>query len=125
MYEMYDEVKEADERKYKYSNINLWLIPEVANNIEEISYYYIREYIRELLNNPHLILSVPLETATEFFNSHGYILKRLHSKRELHDKWKPLSIGAKKRLYYLLNKKLLEVLNYELQTKTAHPPSTS
>jgi|BEDMetMinimDraft_2_1075160.scaffolds.fasta_scaffold06551_2 hypothetical protein len=124
MYEMYDEVKKADERKYKYSNINLWLIPEVANNIENVSYYFIREYLRELLNNPHLILSVPLETANEFFNKHGYILKRLHSKRDLHDKWKPLSFGAKKRLYYLINQKLLEVLRDELQIEVTHPPSS-
>jgi hypothetical protein len=123
MYEMYDKVKKVDGRKYKYSNINLWLIPEVANNIENISYYFIREYLRELLDTPSLILSVPLEIANEFFNEHGYILKRLHSKKELHDKWKPLSIGAKKRLYYLINQKLLEVLKDGLQP--VHPPSTS
>jgi hypothetical protein len=102
-------------KQYKYYNINIWFIPEVESNLEDISRSYIREYIRELLNNPHLFLSIPRETAEEFFNSNGYITKRLHSKKELYEKWKALPRGIRKRLFYLLNKKLLEVLNDELQ----------
>jgi len=122
---MEKKIKEIDNRKYKYKHINLWLIPEVANNSEDISYYFIREYIQELLNNPHMILSVPRDTVDEFFSSNGYILKRIHSNKELHDKWKPLSVGMKKRLSYLVNKKLLEVLKDELQPELqpVAPPS--
>jgi len=123
MYEVYEKVKEENKRKHKYSNINLWLIPEVANNIKEIPYQFIREYIRELINNRPLLLSVPLETADEFFNNHGHILKRLHSKMDLHDKWIALSFASKKRLYYLVNQKLLEVLNDELRINATRPPS--
>jgi len=121
MGEIVKKMKETDKREHKFKHINLWLIPEIANNSEEISYYFVREYLRELLNSPHLILSVSRETADEFFNTNGYIIKQIHSNRELHEKWKPLSLGAKKRLYYLVNKKLLEVLNDELQT--TRPPS--
>jgi len=123
MNEMLCEKKESGRKEYKYGQINLWLIPEIANNSEDIPYYVLREYLRELLNNPHLISSIPRETADEFFNTNGYILKRIHSSKELHDMWKPLSFGAKKRLYYLINQKLLEVLNDELRSATARPPS--
>jgi len=80
--------------------------------------------MKELLNPPTLFLSIPRETAEEFFNSNGYITKRIHSKKELYEKWKELPRGIRKRLYYLLNKKLLEVLNDELQIEAAHPPSS-
>ena len=115
--------KEARQRKHRYYHINLWVVPEVEAHIEDVSYFFIRDYIRQLLNTPSLILSVPRDTASEFFNSNGYTLKRIHSNKELYDMWKPLPIGIKKRLYYLVNKKLLEVLNDELQT--ARAPATS
>jgi len=102
-------------KQYKYYNINIWLIPEIEGNLEDISRSYIREYIKELLNSPTLILSIPREEADEFFATNGYITKRLHSKKDLYEKWKALPRGIRKRLYYLLNKKLLEVLNDELQ----------
>jgi hypothetical protein len=108
-------------KKYKYYQINLWVIPDIENNLEDLSYTYIREYLQELLNTPQLVLSIPRETAEEFFNTNGYSLKRFHSNKAIYDKWKVLPRGIKKRLYYLVNKKLLEVLNDTLQT--AHPPS--
>jgi len=107
-------------RKYKYYQISFWFTPEVVKNLEDLSYSYIREYIQELLNTPKMFLSIPRETAEEFFNSNGYIPSRIHANKELHDTWKALPRGIKKRLCYLVNKKLLEVLEYELQT---HPPS--
>jgi len=121
MNEMQKKVKEMDKKKYKYYQINLWVVPEVENNIEDLSYFYIRKYLQELLNTPTMFLSIPREEAEEFFTSNGYILKRIHANKELHDKWKVLPRGMKKRLYYLVNKKLLEVLRDELQTTT--PPS--
>jgi len=116
-------VKAMKKKQYKYYNINLWVIPEVGSDIEDISYSYIREYIKELLNTPTLILSIPREEADEFFATNGYRLKRFHSKKDLYEKWKALPRGIRKRLYYLVNKKLLEVLKNGLQP--AHPPSTS
>ena len=109
-------VGKMKKKQYKYYNINIWFIPEVESNLEDISYSYIREYIKELLNTPTLILSIPREEADEFFATNGYITKRLHSKKDLYERWKALPRGIRKRLYYLLNKKLLEVLNHELQS---------
>jgi len=113
------EKETARQNKRRYYHINIWVTPEVANNLEEISYFFIRDYIKELLNNPSLILSVPREIASEFFTTNGYILKRIHASKELHDIWKVQPIGIKKRLYYLVNKKILEVLNDELRTTRA------
>jgi hypothetical protein len=110
-----EKVRKMKKKQYKYYNINIWFIPEVEGNLEDISRSYIREYIKELLNTPTLILSIPREEADEFFATNGYITKRLHSKKDLYEKWKALPRGIRKRLYYLLNKKLLEVLNDELQ----------
>jgi hypothetical protein len=118
MVEMSEHVKET-KKKYRYYNINLWVIPEVEAHIEDISYFFIREYIKELLTHPHVILSVPKETAEEFFNTNGYTLRRIHAKKDLYEMWKTLPRGFKKRLSYIVNKKLLEVLNDELRTAGA------
>ena len=118
MNETLDMVKETD-KKTRYYQINLWVTPQIDANFEDLSYFFIRNYIKQLLNTPSLILSVPREEAEEFFNEHGYTLRRIHAKKELYDMWKPLSKGMKKRLYYLVNKKLLEVLNDELRTARA------
>jgi hypothetical protein len=53
-------------KQYKYYNINIWFIPEIEGNLEDISRSYIREYIKELLNTPTLILSIPREEAGIF-----------------------------------------------------------
>jgi len=116
MGEMSEMIKETEKtKKYRYYHINLWLIPELEAHIEDLSYFFIRDYVKELIDTPGLVLSVPREEAEEFFNSNGYTLIRIHAKKELYDMWKPLPRGFKKRLYYLVNKKLLEVLNDELR----------
>jgi len=121
---MYEMVKETEKtKKYKYYNINLWVVPEVASNIEDISYFFIRDYVKELLNSPKVVLSIPRDIVEQFFSSNGYILRRFHANKELHDKWITQSRGFKKRVSYLVNKKLLEVLNDEL--RIARPPATT
>jgi hypothetical protein len=122
MVEMEEKVKDVEKRKYRYYTVNIQLIPELDNRIEDISYFFIRDYLKELLNNPSFVLSVPKEEAEEFFKD-GYILKRIHASKELHDTWKIQSRGFKKRVNYLVNKKLLEVLNYGLQLQSTKPPS--
>jgi len=121
---MYETAKETEKaKKYKYYNINLWVVPEVEANIEDISYFFIRDYVKELLNSPNVVLSVPREEAEKFFDLNGYTLRRFHANKELHDKWIIQSKGFKKRVSYLVNKKLLEVLNDEL--RIARAPATS
>jgi len=108
--------KMEKKRKYKYYQISFWFIPEIEKHLEDLSYSYLREYLQELLNTDiRVFLSISREEAEEFFSSNGYIPKRIHANKELHDKWNALPRGIKKRLYYLVNKKLLEVLKDELQ----------
>ena len=120
------EKETARQRKHRYYHINIWVVPEVEAHLEDVSYFFIRDYVKELLNTPSLILSVPRETASEFFATNGYTLKRVHANKDLHDMWKVQPIGIKKRLYYLVNKKLLEVLNNELRiARVTRSPATS
>jgi len=110
------EEKEIEKkRKYKYYIITFWFIPEVDGKLEDLSHYYVREYLKEFLNKDiKQFLSITRVELRKFF-SKGYIIKRIYVTKELHEKWKALPQGVKARLYYLVNKKLLEVLKDELQ----------
>jgi len=120
-------VKEMEEkRKYKYKHyqISFWFTPEVDKKVDDLSHYYVNSYLKELFNNNDNEFLFVLRSEVNNFFSNGYINKRIYVDKELHDKFKVLPRAIKKRIYYLLNKKLLmEVLNDEFQT--AHPPSTS
>jgi hypothetical protein len=105
-----------EKRKYKYYQIHFWFLPEVYEKLEDLSHYYVREYLKELFNNNDVreFLSIPRIELEEFF-SKGHITKQIYVNKEQHEKWKALPRGIKQRLYYLINKKLLEVLKNELQ----------
>lgn len=99
------------ERKRKYYQLTFWYIPEIYEKLEDLSHYYMKEYLRKYLNNDvKSFLTVPRTEADQFF-SNGYIRKRVYISKEIHEKWRPLPQTIKKRLYYLVNKKILsEVL---------------
>jgi hypothetical protein len=120
--ERMDEKEMEKNRKYKHYQITFWFIPEIDEILDDLSHHYIREYLKELLNNNidvKSFLSIPRSEANNFF-ANDYIPKRIYVNKELHEKWKALPRGIKKRIYYLVNKKLMEVLKDELQT-THHP----
>ena len=105
-------------KKYKYYQIRFWFIPEADKKLEDLLHYYVSEYLKELLNNDvKSFLFIPRVEPEEFF-SNGYIPKRVYVNKELHEKWKALPRGIKKRLYYLVNKKLLEVLKDEKRSQS-------
>jgi len=110
------EEKEIEKkRKYKYYIISFWFIPEVNEKLEDLSHYYVREYLKEFLNKDiEQFLSITRVELRKFF-SKGYTIKRIYVNKELHEKWKALPQGIKARLYYLVNKKLLEVFKNEVQ----------
>jgi len=110
------EEKEIEKkRKYKYYIITFWFIPEVDEKLEDLSHYYVREYLKEFLNKDiKQFLSITRVELRKFF-SEGYIIRRIYVNKELHEKWKALPQGVKARLYYLVNRKLLEAFKNEVQ----------
>jgi len=112
------DVKEMEKKrkyKYKYYQITFWFIPEVDEKLDDLSHHYVREYLKELFNKDGKeFLSISRSEADKFF-SNVCLPKRIYVNKELHEKWKALPRGIKKRLYYLVNKKLLEVFKNEVQ----------
>jgi hypothetical protein len=107
--------KEMARKRNKYYQISFWFIPEVDKKLDDLSHYYVRGYLKELLNEDDKeFLSIPRSETNKFFNS--YTPRRIYVNKEIHDTWKELPRGIKKRLYYLVNKKLLEVFKNEAQT---------
>jgi hypothetical protein len=104
--------------KKKYYQIYIWLIPEVDEKLDDISNYYMKEYLKKLLNKDiESFLSISQSEIKEFFGN-GYIYKRIYADKELYEKWRLLPKVVKKRLYYLVNNKLLEVLKDEPKKRT-------
>jgi len=114
--EMHEKEMEK-KRKYKYYLISFWLLPELDEKLDDLLQHYVREYLKQLLNEDEKeLLFIPRSEINKFFNR--YIHKRIYVNKELHDKWKTLPLGIKKRLYYLVNKKLLEVFKNGSQSHT-------
>ena len=112
-----DEKKMEKKRKYKYYLISFWLLPELDEKLDDLLHHYVREYLKEFLNEDEKkLLFITRSEINKFFNR--YITKRIYVDKSLHDKWKALPIGIRKRLYYLVNKKLMEVFKNESQTNT-------
>jgi hypothetical protein len=109
------EKKEMEQRQgKKYYQIYIWLIPEIDEKLDDISNYYMREYLKKLTNmDIENFLPISQEEIKRFF-SKGITTKRVYfTDKEFHEKWKQLPKVVKKRIYYLVNKKLLEVLKHE------------
>ncbi|MBX0311163.1 MAG: hypothetical protein JHC31_05215 [Sulfurihydrogenibium sp.] len=101
------------ERKYKYYQIRFWFIPEVMDNFGDLAHIQVDKYLKELFTSDmEKLLFISQKEVDEFF-SKGFNVKRVYVSKENHEKWKSLPNSIKKRLYYLINKKLLEVLNHE------------
>jgi hypothetical protein len=97
------------QQKRKYYQIQFWLTLEVMDNFGDLAHLHVEKYLRELFNsNMEKLLFISQKEIDEFF-SKGFSVKRIYVSKGTHEKWKPLSRSIKKRLYYLINKKLLEV----------------
>jgi hypothetical protein len=97
------------QQKRKYYQIQFWFIPEAMDNFGDLAHIQVEKYLRELLTSDmEKLLSISQKEVNEFF-SKGFSVKRIYVSKETHEKWKPISRSIKKRLYYLINKKLLEV----------------
>jgi tRNA(His) 5'-end guanylyltransferase len=97
------------QQKRKYYQIQFWFIPKVMDNFGDLAHIQVEKYLRELFTSDmEKLLFISQKEVDEFF-SKGFYVKRVYVSKEIHEKWKPLSRSIKKRLYYLINKKLLEV----------------
>jgi len=114
--------KEIKREKNKYHPITFWILPEVEEKLDDLLHHYVRETLKQTLNKDEKeLLSITRSEMNRFFKNH--IIKHIYVYKPQYEAWRTLPPGIKKRIYYLVNKKLLEVLNYELQT--ASPSSTS
>jgi hypothetical protein len=97
------------QQKRKYYQIQFWFIPEVMDNFGDLAHIQVDKYLKEIFTSDmEKLLSISQKEVDEFF-SKGFNTKRVYVSKETHEKWKPLSRSIKKRLYYLINKKLSEV----------------
>jgi len=115
MQEVEIDKKEMEKKRNKYYLISFWIRPELDEKLDDLLHHYVREYLKEFLNEDEKeLLFITRSEINKFFNR--YINKRIYTDKNLHDKWKALPLGIKKRLYYLVNKKLMEVFINESQT---------
>ncbi|MBX0312174.1 MAG: hypothetical protein JHC31_10435 [Sulfurihydrogenibium sp.] len=111
-------MKQKQKKKYKYYQIYFWFIPEVAENFDDLLHYHMKEYLRELLNkDSRSFLSIPQSELKEFFGN-GHVCKRVYVDKETHEKWKLYPKVIRKRIFYLVNKKLTEVLKNEQRSQS-------
>jgi hypothetical protein len=109
------EKKEMEQKQGKiYYQIYIWIIPEIDEKLDDISSYYMKEQLKKLTNmDIENFLPISQSEIKDFFGN-DYIHKRIYSTdKEFYEKWQQLPKVVKKRIYYLLNKKLQEVLNHE------------
>jgi hypothetical protein len=100
-------------RKYKYYQIDIYVLPEVERKLNGLLSYYTKEILKELINGEFSeIEKKVLEVdGLEFYNfkRREKILKRIYVGREFHDKWVSIPRAFKKPLQFLINKKLLSI----------------
>jgi Ethanolamine utilization protein EutJ (predicted chaperonin) len=107
--------KEIKREKNKYHSITFWILPEVEEKLDDLLHHYIRETLKQTLNKDDKeLLSITRSEMNKFFKN--YLIKHIYVYTPQYDIWKTLPLGIRKRHYYLVNKKLMEVLNDELQT---------
>jgi len=110
--------KEIKRDKNKYHSITFWVLPEVEEKLDDLLHHYIRETLKQILTNKDQkeLLSITRSEMNRFFRN--YLVKHIYVYTPQYDIWRTFPHGIKKRIYYLVNKKLLlEVLNDEQPTQ--------
>jgi len=116
--EMKEKEIKRDKNKYhsnKYHSITFWVLQPLEEKLDDLLHYYIRETLKETLDKDQKeLLSITRSEMNRFFRN--YLVKHIYVYTPQYEEWKNLHPGIRKRIYYLVNKKLLlEVLNDELQ----------
>jgi len=110
--------KEIKRDKNKYHSITFWVLPILEEKLDDLLHHYIRETLKQILTNKDQkeLLSITRSEMNRFFRN--YLVKHIYVYTPQYDIWRTLPHGIKKRIYYLVNKKLLlEVLNDEQPTQ--------
>jgi hypothetical protein len=103
------------QQKRRYYQIQFWFIPDIWDNFGDVAHLQLEKYLREIFTSDmEELLYIPQKEVDRFFGKDFYV-KRICISKETHEKWKSLSRSIKKRIYYLVNKKLWEVLKDEFQ----------
>ena len=110
------EMKEKEiKRDNKYYSITFWVLPILEEKLDDLLHHYIRETLKQILTNKDEkeLLTITRSEMNRLFRN--YLVKHIYVYKPQYEEWKNLHPGIRKRIYYLVNKKLLEVLNDELQ----------
>ena len=108
--------KEIKRDKNKYHSITFWVLPILEEKLDDLLHHYIRETLKQILTNKDEkeLLTITRSEMNRLFRN--YLVKHIYVYKPQYEEWKNLHPGIRKRIYYLVNKKLLlEVLNDELQ----------
>jgi len=114
-----EDKKETERKKNKYHQITFWALPEVAEHFGDLLHHYVREALNQPLYQDEKelekeLLSIPRSEMNKFF--YNYIIKPVYIYETQYEMLKNLPLGIRRRLYYLINKKLMEVFINESQT---------
>jgi hypothetical protein len=96
-------------KKYQYYQIHTFIPSETVKKLGKSLPCYVKDIIKEVVNmNLQEIEQIDREEAEKFYKK-AKIRKTFYVDKETHDKWLKIPKSLKKRLHYLVNKKLLEV----------------
>jgi hypothetical protein len=94
----------------KYYQIHVFMLPEVVEKFGDLLSYYAKDVISQVVGlSLKEIHQIPKETAEEYYRR-ASIKKSFYVDKETYEKWHRIPRRLKKRLQYLINKKLMEVV---------------
>jgi hypothetical protein len=96
-------------KKYQYYQIHVFMPSEIVKKLDKPLLYYIKDIIKKIVNmSLQEIEQIDREEAERFYRK-AKIRKTFYVDKETHDKWLKIPKSLKKKLHYLVNKKLQEV----------------
>jgi hypothetical protein len=100
-------------KKYQYYQIHIFMPSKTVEKLDKSLSNYVKDIIKEVVNmSLQEIEQIDREEAERFYKK-AKIRKTFYVDKETHDKWLKIPKSLKKRLHYLVNKKLSEVKNHE------------
>jgi hypothetical protein len=94
----------------KYYQVHVFMLPEVVEKFGDLLSYYAKDFISQVVGlSLKEISQIPKETAEEYYRR-ASIKKGFYVDKETYEKWHRIPRSLKKRLQYLINQKLMEVV---------------
>jgi hypothetical protein len=99
-------------KKYQYYQIHIFM---PSKKLDKLLSCYVKNIINQVVNmSLQEIEQIDREEAERFYKK-ANTRKTFYVDKEIHDKWLKIPKSLKKRLHYLVNKKLQEVFKDGLQ----------